>query len=138
RSDHDAQPRGRHLARENRARARANAARPAALGEPLRLEIFPVDGIPDIAPGDDIASLVADRSSIRDGDVAVVTSKIVSKAEGRLVEVDPTRREADRRAWAERESRRIVARRGELLIAETAHGLVCANAGVDGSNLPPD
>lgn len=104
----------------------------------MRIEIVPIEGLPEIEQGADLATLIADRSSVRDGDVVVVTSKIVSKAEGRIVEVDPSQRERARREWAEREARRIVARRGDLVIAETAHGFVCAAAGVDGSNLPPD
>ncbi|MGH2785844.1 MAG: coenzyme F420-0:L-glutamate ligase [Actinomycetota bacterium] len=104
----------------------------------MRIEIIPVEGLPEIGPGADLATLIADRSSVRDGDVVVVTSKAVSKAEGRVVEVDPTDRERARREWAERETVRVVARRGDLVIAETVHGFVCAHAGVDGSNVPPD
>jgi len=104
----------------------------------MRLEILSVESLPEIGPGTDLAGLIADRSTVRDGDVVVVTSKVVSKAEGRIVEVDPTGREAARRDWAEREARRIVARRDDLIITETTHGFVCANSGVDGSNLPPD
>ncbi|MFY9588218.1 MAG: coenzyme F420-0:L-glutamate ligase [Actinomycetota bacterium] len=104
----------------------------------MRIEIFPVEGLPEIEEGTDLATLIADRSTVRDGDVVVVTSKVISKAEGRVIEVDPTDRERARSAVAERESKRIVARRDDLIIAETAHGFVCANAGVDGSNLPPD
>jgi dehydro coenzyme F420 reductase / coenzyme F420-0:L-glutamate ligase / coenzyme F420-1:gamma-L-glutamate ligase len=104
----------------------------------MRLEILSVDGLPEIEPGTDLATLIADRSTVRDGDVVVVTSKVVSKAEGRVVEVDPAVREAARREWAENEAARVVARRDELIITETAHGFVCANSGVDGSNLPPD
>lgn len=104
----------------------------------MRIEIIPVEGLPEIEAGTDLATLIADRSTVRNGDVVVVTSKVVSKLEGRIVEVDPADREAARRAWAEREARRVVARRGDLLIAETEHGFVCAASGVDGSNLPPD
>ena len=104
----------------------------------MRIEIIPVEGLPEIEAGVDLATLIADRSSVRAGDVVVVTSKVVSKAEGRLVAVDPADREHARREWAEREAKRIVARRGDLLIAETAHGFVCAAGGVDGSNVPPD
>ena len=104
----------------------------------MRIEIIPIEGLPEIEPSTDLATLIADRSTVRDGDVVVVTSKIVSKLEGRIVEVDPSDRERARREWAEREARRVVARRGELLIAETEQGFVCAASGVDGSNLPPD
>ncbi len=104
----------------------------------MRIEVFPVEGLPEIEEGTDLATLIADRSTVRDGDVVVVTSKVISKAEGRVVEVDPTDRESARAAVAEREARRIVARRDDLIIAETEHGFICANAGVDGSNLPAD
>jgi coenzyme F420-0:L-glutamate ligase/coenzyme F420-1:gamma-L-glutamate ligase len=104
----------------------------------VRIEVLSIDGLPEIAPGTDLAALLADRAAILRGDVVVVTSKAVSKAEGRLVEIDPTDRAAARRAWAAREARRVVARRGDLLVAETSHGFVCASAGVDGSNVPPD
>ncbi len=91
-----------------------------------------MQGLPDIRAGDDLAGLLAGPLrdlDVRDGDVVAVTSKIVSKSEGRLVEG------TDRAGWVEKESRRVVARRGELIIAETRHGFVCANAGVDASNL---
>jgi coenzyme F420-0:L-glutamate ligase/coenzyme F420-1:gamma-L-glutamate ligase len=94
--------------------------------------VEPVGGIPEIAPGDDLARLLADalRSlDPQDGDVVVVTQKVVSKAEGRLVAA------GERDAAIEGETVRVVARRGELVIAETRHGLVCANAGVDASNV---
>ena len=104
----------------------------------MRIEVLSVDELPEIDPGTDIGELIADRSTVRDGDVVVITSKIVSKAEGRLVEIDPEAKAAARRDWAESEARRVVARRGELLITETAQGFVCANSGVDGSNLPTD
>ena len=104
----------------------------------MRIEIIPVDDLPEIEEGADLATLIADRSSVRDGDVVVITSKVVSKAEGRVVTVDPAERERARAGWALRESKRIVARRDDLVIAETAHGFVCANAGVDASNVPAD
>ncbi|HJR19006.1 MAG TPA: coenzyme F420-0:L-glutamate ligase [Actinomycetota bacterium] len=104
----------------------------------MRIEIIPVEGLPEIEEGVDLATLIADRSSVRDGDVVVITSKAVSKAEGRLIAVDPAERERARAEWAVRESRRIVARRDDLVIAETSHGFVCANAGVDASNVPED
>jgi dehydro coenzyme F420 reductase / coenzyme F420-0:L-glutamate ligase / coenzyme F420-1:gamma-L-glutamate ligase len=104
----------------------------------MRIEVWSVEGLPEIEPGTDLAQLIADRSTVRDGDVVVVTSKVISKAEGRIVEVDPAEREVARRDWAEREARRVVARRGDLLITETEQGFVCAASGVDGSNLPAD
>ena len=100
----------------------------------MSIEVLPVEGLPEVRPGDDLATLLAGALgsvAVRDGDVIAVTQKIVSKAEGRVVS------EADggREAWVERETRRLVARRGDLVIAETRHGFVCANAGVDASNV---
>jgi coenzyme F420-0:L-glutamate ligase len=100
------------------------------------LEILPVEGLPEVRPGDRIADLLATAGAdLRDGDVVVVTQKVVSKAEGRMVAVDPDD-PAARAAVIERESVRILRRRGELVISETASGFVCANAGVDRSNVP--
>jgi coenzyme F420-0:L-glutamate ligase/coenzyme F420-1:gamma-L-glutamate ligase len=99
----------------------------------VSLEITPVPGLPEIAPGDDLAAIVAravEPLEVRDGDIVVVTQKIVSKAEGRLVE------DGQRTTAIEKETVRVVARRDELVIAETRHGFVCANAGVDASNVP--
>jgi len=97
------------------------------------IEIVPLTGLPDVEPGDDLAALVAGvarTAGLRPGDVVVVTQKVVSKAEGRVVPEDgaPGR-------WVQRETRRVVARRGDLVVAETRHGFVCANAGVDASNV---
>jgi len=103
----------------------------------VSVEILAVDGMPEIAEGDDIAAMIASRATLRDGDVVVVTQKVVSKAEGRLVAIDPSDPEGERARWAEREAVRIVARRGPVLITETAHGFVCANSGVDASNVEP-
>ena len=103
-----------------------------------RVEIFPVTGIGEIRPGDDVAALVAANTSLQDGDVVVVTSKIVSKAEGRLVAVDPATRETAREAAIDAETVRVVARRGPTRIVETRHGLVLAAAGVDASNVARD
>ncbi len=104
----------------------------------MTISILPVPGIPEIRAGDDLAAIVLRALEeagleLEDGDVLAVTQKIVSKAEGRLV------RETDgpgKSGWVERETVRVVARRGDLMIAETRHGLVCANAGVDASNVP--
>jgi coenzyme F420-0:L-glutamate ligase/coenzyme F420-1:gamma-L-glutamate ligase len=98
------------------------------------LLIVPVTGLPEIAPGDSLADLIAEHTDLVDGDVVVVTQKVVSKAEGRLVPVDPDDPLAHK-ALVERESVRIVRRRGDLIISETTHGFVCANAGVDLSNV---
>ena len=103
------------------------------------LTLIPVHGIPEIRPDDRLARLIADAAAAQDtplldGDCLVVTQKIVSKAEGRLVPVDPDDRAA-RRALVESESVRVLRRRGDLVISETAHGFVCANAGIDLSNV---
>ena len=97
-----------------------------------RIEVLAVAGLPEVRPGDDLAELVAGAVDLVDGDVVVVTQKVVSKAEDRLVDIDP---EVGHRPLVERESVRILRRRGDLVIAETEHGFVCANAGVDLSNV---
>jgi coenzyme F420-0:L-glutamate ligase len=106
-----------------------------------RVEILPVLGIGDLRPGDDLAAVIAEHTTLQDGDVLVVTSKIVSKIEGRLImldSTDPAEREAARQAAIDAETVRVVARRGELRIVETRHGLVLAAAGVDASNVARD
>jgi coenzyme F420-0:L-glutamate ligase / coenzyme F420-1:gamma-L-glutamate ligase len=98
----------------------------------VSVEILPLEGLPEVRPGDDVATMLAPplrTAGVRGGDVVAVTSKIVSKAEGRLVPDD------DPGATIGAETRRVVARRGDLVIAETAQGFVCANAGVDASNV---
>jgi coenzyme F420-0:L-glutamate ligase/coenzyme F420-1:gamma-L-glutamate ligase len=93
--------------------------------------VTPVSGIPEISPGDDLAALIAASApDLRDGDILAVTSKIVSKAEGRIVH-------GSREQAIEAETVRVVARRGDTVIAQTRHGLVLAAAGVDASNTPP-
>ena len=98
--------------------------------------IFAIDGLPEIHPGDDLAALLGDalEVTLEHGDILVITSKIVSKAEGRIVEA------ADREAAITAETRRLVASRqhaaGTTRIVETRHGLVMAAAGVDASNVP--
>jgi coenzyme F420-0:L-glutamate ligase/coenzyme F420-1:gamma-L-glutamate ligase len=95
-----------------------------------RIEIWGVDGIPEVRAGDDVGALIADAGpDLRDGDVVVVTSKVVSKAEGRVVD-------GDRDAAITAESVRVVAERGSTRIVETRHGFVLAAAGVDASNVP--
>jgi coenzyme F420-0:L-glutamate ligase/coenzyme F420-1:gamma-L-glutamate ligase len=96
----------------------------------VRLEIWGIEGLPEVCAGDDIAVLVLRADpALRDGDVLVVTSKVVSKAEGRVV---PGTREDHLAA----ESVRVVASRGSTHIVETRHGLVMAAAGIDASNVP--
>ncbi|MHB8243863.1 MAG: coenzyme F420-0:L-glutamate ligase [Acidimicrobiales bacterium] len=98
------------------------------------LFVIPVSGLPEIDRGDDLAGLIALAAELEDGDVVVVTQKIVSKAEGRMVRVDPADAAAKRRL-AEAEAVRVLRRRGELLVTETRQGYVCANAGIDLSNV---
>jgi coenzyme F420-0:L-glutamate ligase/coenzyme F420-1:gamma-L-glutamate ligase len=103
------------------------------------LIIRAVDGIPEIEPGDDLAGIIAaaataEPDGLLDGDVVVVTQKVVSKAEDRLVAVDPDD-PLDHKRLVEAETVRVLRRRGDLVISETAHGFVCANAGVDLSNV---
>lgn len=107
-----------------------------------RIEILPVRGMPEIRPGADLASMIAQRAGwLRDGDVVVVTSKIVSKSEGRLVPIDPhdaAARERIRQQLIDAETRRTVARRDDLRIVANRHGVVMAAAGVDESNVATD
>jgi coenzyme F420-0:L-glutamate ligase/coenzyme F420-1:gamma-L-glutamate ligase len=102
------------------------------------LEILPVHGIGDVTAGDDLARLITSAAPwLRDGDVLVVTSKIVSKAEGQLVEVpaDGPERDAARERALASETARVVARRGPTAIVQTHHGFVMAAAGIDASNV---
>jgi len=103
----------------------------------VRLEIIPVTGLPEISDGDDLAVLIAQHADLRDGDVVVIAQKIVSKSEGRIVEIDPTHPREERARAVLSETTRVVARRGDVVIAQTRHGFVCANAGVDASNVAP-
>jgi len=105
----------------------------------MTLEIHPVRGIPEITEGTDLGVTIAEAcqsgpAGLEDGDVLVVTQKIVSKAEGAMVDVDPSD-PLSHKPIVERESVRILRRRGELIISETKHGFVCANAGIDLSNV---
>ncbi len=124
--------------------------------ESHRIEMFALRGIPDIAADDDLVVVILDALSddkltLRNGDVVVVTQKIVSKAEGCLVDLRTVEPAADARALAEvvdkdprlvevilRESRGVIRQRKGVLITETHHGWICANAGVDRSNIATD
>jgi coenzyme F420-0:L-glutamate ligase/coenzyme F420-1:gamma-L-glutamate ligase len=106
------------------------------------LSILPVKGIGEVRPGTSLAMVIVEalRSAgdetkqVMTGDILVVTQKVVSKAEGRIVQLESEDPDAKRRI-VERESVRVLRRRGDLLITETAHGFICANAGVDLSNM---
>ena len=114
----------------------------------MSLTILPLEGLPEVRPGADLAALVTQAHSLEDGDVVVIAQKVVSKAEGRVVRLDDVEpsQQARELAGAEgdarhievilREAVRIVRARGALVIAETGHGFVCASAGVDASNAP--
>lgn len=107
-------------------------------GSAARIEILPVTGLPEFRPGDDLpAAIAAAAPWLRDGDVVVVTSKVVSKCEGRIVAApaDPDERDTLRRKLIDGEAVRVLARKGRTLITENRHGLVQAAAGVDGSNV---
>jgi coenzyme F420-0:L-glutamate ligase / coenzyme F420-1:gamma-L-glutamate ligase len=123
-----------------------------------RLEVVALDGIPEIRPGDDLAAQLgdaleraADLLPLRPDDVLVVTQKIVSKAEGAIVDLTSIEPRPEAIAFAERwdrdarqvevvlrEARRVVRMANGVLITETAHGFICANGGVDASNVGPD
>ena len=98
------------------------------------IRLIPLPGLPELAAGDDLGSLLADAAEraggLVAGDVVVVAHKAVSKVEGRV------ERAADPLAVVLREARAVRRRRGDLVIAETEHGFVCASAGVDRSNTP--
>ena len=109
--------------------------------------MIPVQGLPEVGEGDDVAALIAAAVKLEDGDVVVVAHKVVSKAEGRLVRLDDVEPSPQARDLADgedprrlevilREAARIVRTRPPLVIAETRHGFVCASAGVDASNAP--
>jgi coenzyme F420-0:L-glutamate ligase/coenzyme F420-1:gamma-L-glutamate ligase len=117
------------------------------------LRVIGLGGLPEVRPGDDIAALIQEAAErqdtpLRAGDVLAVTQKIVSKAEGRVVALSDVEAGAEAARLAQetekdprlvelilRESRRIVRQAGPVLITETQHGFVCANAGVDASNV---
>jgi coenzyme F420-0:L-glutamate ligase / coenzyme F420-1:gamma-L-glutamate ligase len=105
-----------------------------------RMTIWPIEGFGEVRPGDIIADEIArlcrdePNGPLADGDVLVVTQKIVSKAENRLVPIDPDD-PLSHKGLVESEARRVVRRRGDLIITETKHGFVCANSGIDLSNV---
>lgn len=107
---------------------------------PPGVSIHPVHGLPEFTPGDDLAGAIAGAAPwLADGDVVVVTSKVVSKVEDRLVHVPPGGdREAARLRAVEDEAVRVVARRGPMSIVQTEQGWVLAAAGIDASNVAQD
>jgi coenzyme F420-0:L-glutamate ligase/coenzyme F420-1:gamma-L-glutamate ligase len=108
---------------------------------PAGLSLLPVPGLPEFRPGDDLGAAVAAAAPwLQDGDVVVVTSKVVSKVEGRLVAVpaDPEERDAVRREWVDAEAVRVLARKARTLITQNKLGIVQAASGVDASNVAGD
>jgi len=101
---------------------------------PAPLEIFGIPGCPEFVAGDDLGGILAGLAEFRTGDVVVVTQKVVSKVEDQLVAIDPSDPTAHR-PLVEAEAVRVLRRRGDLAITETKHGFVCANAGIDLSNV---
>lgn len=114
------------------------------------LRVLPVEGLPEVTEGMKLGELIAERAELQDGDIVVISQKIVSKAEGmvrRLAEVQPSERaqELAKRLGKDAalvelilsESREIL-REYRVLITETHHGFICANAGIDTSNLPEE
>ncbi len=105
-----------------------------------RLMAWSVEGIGEIVPGQQLGNIIVEacltepNGPLRDNDVLIVTQKIVSKAEGRLVPIDPDD-PLSHKVLVEQEAARIVRRRGDLIITETKHGFVCANSGIDLSNV---
>ena len=107
-------------------------------GSAAAVEILPVPGLPEFRPGDDLAVAIASAAPwLRDDDILVVTSKVMSKCEGRIVDAPVNAEERDilRRKLIDAEAVRVLARKGKTLITENAIGLVQAAAGVDGSNV---
>ena len=112
------------------------------------IELHPVTGLPEVAPGDDLAGLLAERAELADGDILVVAQKVVSKAEGRLRdmrEITPGSQALEIARQNGSDPRQVQAvidesvrlvRTERVIIAETRHGFICANAGVDHSNVP--
>jgi coenzyme F420-0:L-glutamate ligase/coenzyme F420-1:gamma-L-glutamate ligase len=103
----------------------------------MSLEIRGIEGLPEVGAGDDLAALIAGAADLRDGDVVVVAQKVVSKAEGALVPLVPGEdAAAARRRLAVEHARRVVVDAPFTVVTETPHGLVCANGGIDASNVP--
>ena len=112
--------------------------------------IWPLPGIPELREGDDLAAMILERTTLRDGDVVVVAQKAISKIEGRVVRLDdavPSERaleiagddgDPQRIEWILREAARVVRVRAPLVICQTRHGFICASAGVDQSNTPEE
>jgi coenzyme F420-0:L-glutamate ligase/coenzyme F420-1:gamma-L-glutamate ligase len=112
------------------------------------IQIIPVHGLPEIREGDDLASMIAELTTIEEGDIVVVAQKAVSKVEGQVIRIEGIEPSAKARELAGderdprevevilREAVQIIRERGPLVIAQTRHGLICASAGVDHSNAP--
>lgn len=130
-----------------------SAARSRQRGRLSRVEIFGLRSVPEVKPGDDLARLISDalrreELALQSGDLLVVAQKVVSKVEGRIVRLRDVKPSDLARSWARtiredsrfvevvlRESRRVIRMTERVLIVETRHGFICANAGVDRSNV---
>jgi coenzyme F420-0:L-glutamate ligase/coenzyme F420-1:gamma-L-glutamate ligase len=121
------------------------------MGPAGEISAIPVPGIPEVAEGADLGALVAERAELRDDDVLVISQKVVSKSEGRVRRLSSVLPGSEARRLAVHlgkepalvqlildESRSVIRAERSVLITETSHGFVCANAGVDSSNLPED
>jgi coenzyme F420-0:L-glutamate ligase/coenzyme F420-1:gamma-L-glutamate ligase len=124
---------------------------PAEAGGSGELRVRPIDGVPEVEQGDSLGELIAARAEFEPGDVLVIAQKVVSKAEGRLRRLSSVIPGAEARKLAAvlgkepalvelvlEESNEVLRAEGGVLIVETRHGFVCANAGIDSSNLPED
>ena len=94
-----------------------------------KLEIIPLEGIPEISPGDDVVKIIAHTGEVLSGDILVVTQKIISKAENQMVEIDPNN-PLSHKPLVENESVRVLRRRGDLIISQTKHGLFAQTQGL--------
>jgi coenzyme F420-0:L-glutamate ligase/coenzyme F420-1:gamma-L-glutamate ligase len=108
----------------------------------MTLTIHPLGGIPEVSAGDDIAelllvSLAAAELELENGDIVVITHKIISKAEGAVVPLEGRDEDAAYRRIVHEQAIEVLRRRGDLVITRTSHGFICANAGVDRSNAAP-
>ncbi|MGH2960262.1 MAG: coenzyme F420-0:L-glutamate ligase, partial [Solirubrobacterales bacterium] len=117
----------------------------------MKLSIEAVAGLPEISPGDDLAALITRNAELADGDIVVIAQKAVSKAEGRFADPSAVEASDEARALAAKadkdpglvqlildESVEVLRATAGVLIVETRHGFVCANAGIDSSNVPGD
>lgn len=117
----------------------------------MKLSVEAVEGLPELSPGDDLARMIAGSAELEDGDIVVIAQKAVSKTEGRFADPSTIEPSAEARKLAAKtgkdaglvqlildESREVLRATEGVLIVETRHGFICANAGIDSSNVPGD